>query len=224
MRLLVVEDEPFLRATLVMGLQEEGYIVDAVGDGEQAVYQAAQTDYDLLLLDLNLPRLNGLAVCAQLRGLGSQAKVLMVTARDGVHDKIAGLDAGADDYLVKPFVFEELLARLRALARRGSSSTPVLQCADLSLNPATGRVSRGGKILALSAREYALLEVLMRHPDEILSRLRIAQAIMPDETGLDSNVLDVFVSYLRGKVDKPFKLRLIHTVRGMGYVLRVPKA
>ena len=224
MRLLVVEDEPFLRATLVMGLQEEGYIVDAVGDGEQAVYQAAQTDYDLLLLDLNLPRLNGLAVCAQLRGLGSQAKVLMVTARDGVHDKIAGLDAGADDYLVKPFVFEELLARLRALARRGSSSAPVLQCADLSLNPATGRVSRGGKILALSAREYALLEVLMRHPDEILSRLRIAQAIMPDETGLDSNVLDVFVSYLRGKVDKPFKLRLIHTVRGMGYVLRVPKA
>ncbi len=223
MRLLVAEDETALRELLTAGLLEEGYTVDAVSDGQAAVLAASQTEYDLMILDLNLPRLSGFEVCQQLRDLAVETRILMLTARDGIEDRIMGLDAGADDYLVKPFIFEELLARLRALLRRKSNQQPILQIADLSLDPATGRVTRAGKVLHLSAREYALLEFLMRHPDEILGRVRIAQAIMPDETGLDSNVLDVFISYLRNKVDKPFALRLIHTVRGMGYVLRSPQ-
>jgi DNA-binding response OmpR family regulator len=220
MRVLVVEDEPNLRAALVSGLREEGYVVDESGDGEDAVYQASVGDHDLIVLDVNLPSRNGFSACAEMRGHGVKARILMLTARDGVNDKINGLDAGADDYLTKPFAFEELLARLRALSRRDSSPSPVLQVADLSLDPVSNRVTRAGRAISLSAREYALLEFLMRHPDEVLSRSRIASALWQEEMGLDSNVLDVFVSYLRAKVDKPFPKPLIQTVRGMGYVLR----
>jgi DNA-binding response OmpR family regulator len=171
------------------------------------------------VLDVSLPGRDGFSVCRELRDAGVNAGVLMLTARDGLDDKIHGLDAGADDYLTKPFAFAELLARLRALLRRGGSSAE-LRVADLMLDPASRRVTRAGRVLPLSVREYTLLEFLMRHPEEVLSRARIAQAVWSDETGLDSNVVDVFVSYLRAKVDKPFAAKLIHTVRGMGYVLR----
>jgi DNA-binding response OmpR family regulator len=218
-RVLIVEDDAQLRSALARGLREEGYVTDESGDGDDAAYQACVGEYDLIVLDVTLPARDGFAVCRELRDAGVKAGVLMLTARDGLDDKIRGLDAGADDYLTKPFAFAELLARLRALLRRGGSSAE-LRVADLMLDPASRRVVRGGRVLPLSAREYTLLEFLMRHPEEVLSRARIAQAVWADETGLDSNVVDVFVSYLRQKVDKPFGAKLIHTVRGMGYVLR----
>ena len=219
MRILIVEDDAQLRAALASGLREEGYLTDESGDASDAVYRGSIGEYDLIVLDVNLPGRDGFAVCRELRNVGVTAGVLMLTARDGLPDKISGLDAGADDYLTKPFAFAELLARLRALLRRGGSSAE-LRVADLLLDPAARRVTREGRVLPLSAREYALLELLMRHPEEVLSRARIAQSVWPDESGLDSNVVDVFVSYLRAKVDKPFTHKLIHTVRGMGYVLR----
>jgi two-component system, OmpR family, copper resistance phosphate regulon response regulator CusR len=218
-RILVVEDDAQLRSALATGLREEGYLTEESGDGDDGAYQACVGEYDLIVLDVTLPGRDGFAVCRELREAGVKACVLMLTARDGVEDKISGLDAGADDYLTKPFAFAELLARLRALLRRGGGGSE-LRVADLTLDPASRRVTRGGRVLPLSAREYALLEFLMRHPEEVLGRARIAQSVWPLETGLDSNVVDVFVSYLRQKVDKPFPTKLIHTVRGMGYVLR----
>jgi DNA-binding response OmpR family regulator len=218
-RILIVEDDAQLRTALATGLREEGYVTDESGDGDDAAFQACVGEYDLVVLDVSLPGRDGFSVCRELRDAGVKAGVLMLTARDGLEDKISGLDAGADDYLTKPFAFAELLARLRALLRRGGSSAE-LRIADLLLDPASRRVTRGGRVLPLSAREYALLEFLMRHPEEVLSRARIAQSIWAEESGLDSNVVDVFVSYLRAKVDKPFASKLIHTVRGMGYVLR----
>jgi DNA-binding response OmpR family regulator len=218
-RILIVEDDSQLRTALATGLREEGYVTDESGDGDDAAFQACVGEYDLIVLDVSLPGRDGFSVCRELRDAGVKAGVLMLTARDGLEDKISGLDAGADDYLTKPFAFAELLARLRALLRRGGSSAE-LRVADLLLDPASRRVTRGGRTLPLSAREYALLEFLMRHPEEVLSRARIAQSIWAEESGLDSNVVDVFVSYLRAKVDKPFASKLIHTVRGMGYVLR----
>ncbi len=222
MRLLVVEDNQQISAMLVRGLSEEGYVVDACSDGEEAVYRASVGQYDLIILDLGLPRRDGISVCQEMRRQGVSAGILMLTARDTLRDKISGLDAGADDYLSKPFEFEEVLARLRSLLRRGGSVS-TLTFADLSLEPAKHRVTRNGTTLELSAREYTLLEYFMRHPEEILSRTRIAEAVWEGETGLDSNVVDVYVSYLRAKVDKPFQTTLIHTVRGMGYVLRQPR-
>jgi two-component system, OmpR family, response regulator len=223
MRLLVVEDDPDLLRALATGLREEGYIVDESSDGEEAVYRASLSSHDLIVLDVGLPTRDGFSACREMRDQGVKAAILMLTARDGLRDKIDGLDAGADDYLTKPFEFEELLARLRALLRRGGSSA-LLGVGDLSLDPSNARVSRAGKVIALSAREYAMLEFLMRHPDEVLSRARIAEAVWPDDAGFDSNVVDVFVSYLRKKIDKPFEMPLLHTVRGMGYVLRSPRA
>jgi DNA-binding response OmpR family regulator len=219
MRLLLVEDEPSLRDTLARGLMEEHYVVDQAELVRNAIERAALEDYDLIVLDVNLPDGNGFDACREMRRQGVKAAVLMLTARDGVRDRIQGLDSGADDYLVKPFDFEELLARLRALTRRAGSSAELCY-ADLTLDPAKQRVERAGQLIALSAREYALLEFFMHHPEEVLSRARLVQAVWPFETGLDSNVVDVFVSYLRAKVDKPFPTALIQTVRGMGYVLR----
>ncbi len=222
MRLLVVEDDPDLLRALASGLREEGYVVDESDDGEDAVYQASLTSHDLIVLDVGLPSQDGFSACREMRAHGVKAAILMLTARDDLRDKVSGLDAGADDYLTKPFEFEELLARLRALLRRGGSSA-LLGVGDLSLDPSNARVERAGKVIALSAREYAMLEFLMRHPDEVLSRARIAEAVWPDDAGFDSNVVDVFVSYLRKKIDKPFTVALLHTVRGMGYVLRSPQ-
>jgi DNA-binding response OmpR family regulator len=219
MRLLLVEDEVALRTTLATGLREEGYVVDEASLMREASEQAALEDYDLIVLDVNLPDGSGFDACAEMRRQGVKAAVLMLTARDAVRDRIQGLDSGADDYLVKPFDFDELLARLRALSRRAGSSAE-LRYNDLSLDPAKQRVERGGQLIALSAREYALLEFFMHHPEEVLSRARLVQAVWPDEAGLDSNVVDVFMSYLRAKIDKPFATPLLQTVRGMGYVLR----
>jgi two-component system, OmpR family, response regulator len=222
MRLLVVEDDSDLRRVLTNGLREEGYVVDESEDGEDAVFQASLTPHDVIVLDVGLPSQDGFAACREMRDHGVKAAILMLTARDGLRDKIGGLDAGADDYLTKPFEFEELLARLRALLRRGGSSA-VLTVGDLCLDPSSGRVERAAKVIPLSTREYTLLEFLMRHPDEVLSRARIAQAVWPEDAGFDSNVVDVFVSYLRKKIDKPFGAPLLHTVRGMGYALRSPQ-
>jgi DNA-binding response OmpR family regulator len=219
MRLLLVEDEAALRTTLAVGLREEGYVVDEAGLVREASERAALEDYDLIVLDVNLPDGNGFDACADMRRQGVKAAVLMLTARDAVRDRIQGLDSGADDYLVKPFDFDELLARLRALSRRTGSSAE-LRYKDLSLDPAKQRVERDGQLIALSAREYTLLEFFMHHPEEVLSRARLVQAVWPDEAGLDSNVVDVFMSYLRAKIDKPFAKPLLQTVRGMGYVLR----
>jgi two-component system, OmpR family, copper resistance phosphate regulon response regulator CusR len=219
MRLLVVEDTERLSSMLVRGLSEEGYVVDACSDGEDAVYRAVVAKYDLIILDVGLPRRDGISACREMRRQGVTASILILTARDSLQDKVGGLDAGADDYLTKPFEFEELLARLRSLARRGGQ-TAVLRFADLTLDPAKHKVERAGMTLDLSAREYTLLAYFLRHPEEILSRTRIAEAVWEGEAGLDSNVVDVYVSYLRAKVDKPFETALLHTVRGMGYVLR----
>ena len=220
MRLLLVEDNLELSAELLRGLSEEGYTVDTSGDGEDALYRATITEYDLIVLDYMLPRRDGVSAARQMRRIGVRSAILMLTARDSLQDKVLGLDAGVDDYLTKPFEFEELLARLRAISRRGGG-TSVLKFADLSLDPSRHRAERAGQRLDLSAREYALLEFFLRHPEEILSRTRIAEAIWEGESGLDSNVVDVYVSYLRNKVDRPFQTILIHTVRGMGYVLRL---
>ncbi|MDL2345803.1 response regulator transcription factor [Deinococcus sp. MIMF12] len=223
MRVLVVEDNPRLSGLLVRGLAEEGYAVDACADGEEAVERAAVGDYDLIVLDVMLPRRDGVSACAAMRRSGVRAGILMLTARDTLRDKVAGLDAGADDYLTKPFELGELLARLRALLRRGAGGEAALTVADLRLDPVGKRVERAGQRVELSAREYALLEFLMRHPGQVLSRARIVEAVWQDDSALDGNVVDVYVSYLRAKLDKPFGTPLLHTVRGMGYVLRGPE-
>jgi DNA-binding response OmpR family regulator len=219
MRVLVVEDTERLSSMLVRGLSEEGYIVDACPDGEEAVYRAVIAKYDLIILDVGLPRRDGISACREMRRQGVTSSILILTARDSLHDKVGGLDAGADDYLTKPFEFEELLARLRSLLRRGGQSA-VLHFADLKLDPAKHRVERQGTPIDLSAKEYTLLAYFLHHPEQILSRTRIAEAVWEGESGLDSNVVDVYMSYLRAKVDKPFATPLLHTVRGMGYVLR----
>jgi DNA-binding response OmpR family regulator len=220
MKILVVEDNSRISALLVRGLTEEGYVVDACSDGEVALYRAAVNSYDLIVLDVSLPSRDGISVCQEIRRQGITSSILMLTARDTLQDKISGLDAGADDYITKPFEYEELLARLRALLRRGTGST-VLVFADLTLDPAKHCVERAGRLIELSAREYRLLEYFMRHPNEILSRTRIAEYVWAGEAGLDSNVVDVYISYLRAKIDKPFKHSLIQTIRNMGYTLRI---
>ena len=223
MRVLVVEDNARLSGVLVRGLVEEGYAVDACADGEEAVERAAVGGYDLIVLDVMLPRRDGISACAAMRRAGVTAGILLLTARDTLRDKVAGLDAGADDYLTKPFEFEELLARLRSLLRRGQGGEARLTLGDLTLDPVSKRAERAGRRLDLSAREYALLEFLLRHPGQVLSRTRIVEAVWQDDSALDGNIVDVYVSYLRAKVDKPFGSPLVHTVRGMGYVLRAPE-
>ena len=221
MRFLVVEDETKMAALLRRGLEEEGYAVDIASTGTEGLWAATENPYDAILLDVMLPELDGFEVCRQLRARGRWAPVLMLTARDDVRDRVQGLDAGADDYLVKPFSFSELLARLRALIRRGARERPaILSVSDLALDPATRRVSRGGTEIALTAREFALLEMFLRHPGEVLSRTRILEHVWDFAFDGDSNVVDVYVRYLREKVDRPFGRDSIETIRGMGYRLR----
>jgi DNA-binding response OmpR family regulator len=222
MRVLIAEDNERVSSLLVRGLSEEGYVVDACSDGEDAIYRATVGQYDLIVLDVGLPLKDGISACQEMRRQGVTSSILMLTARDTLRDKISGLDAGADDYLTKPFEFDELLARLRSLLRRGGSSA-LLTFADLTVDPSKHRVERNGIQIELSAKEYTLLEFFMRHQEEMLSRTRIAEAVWEGETGLDSNVVDVYVSYLRAKIDKPFAVALIQTVRGMGYVLRLSR-
>jgi two-component system OmpR family response regulator len=221
LRVLVVEDEAKMAGLLKRGLEEEGYAVDMAGDGKEALWLATENPYDAVVLDVMLPDLDGFEICRRLRETGRWSPVLMLTARDGVADRVSGLDAGADDYLTKPFSFAELLARLRALVRRGAAERPpVLRVGDLTLDPATRRVGRGGAPIDLTAKEFALLEYLMRHRGEVLSRTRLIEHVWDFAYEGDSNVVDVYIRYLREKVDRPFAADSIETVRGAGYRLR----
>jgi len=222
-RLLVVEDEPGIVAFLRQGLTEEGFAVDVATDGEAAVDFALSAPYDVIILDLILPRKDGLEVCGELRRRGLATPILMLTARGTVDDKVQGLYAGADDYLVKPFAFPELLARLRALLRRPASALPaVLKVGDLSLDPGARRAERAGALIDLTPREFSLLELFMRHPGQVLTRTRIAEHIWNFDFCCQSNVVDVYVSYLRRKIEAGFQTKLVHTVRGVGYKMEVP--
>jgi len=221
MRVLVVEDDVKMSGLLRRGLEEEGYAVDLVGTGADALWAGAENPYDAIVLDVMLPDLDGFEVCRRLRTGGHWAPVLMLTARTGVRDRVAGLDAGADDYLTKPFSFSELFARVRALVRRGAGERPaILRSGDLVLDPASRRVARGGVVVELTAKELALLEYFMRRPGEVLSRSRIIEHVWDFGYDGDSNVVDVYVRYLREKVDRPFRRDTIETVRGSGYRLR----
>jgi two-component system, OmpR family, response regulator len=222
-RVLVVEDEVKLASLIRRGLREEGVLADVAIKGEDALWMAAATAYDVVVLDLMLPGIDGFETCRRLRGDGVQTPILMLTARDAVDDRIAGLDTGADDYLVKPFDFGELLARLRALARRGPAEHgPVLSVGDLELDPATRRVTRAGRDIALSTKEFQLLELFMRHPGEVLTRYQLLEGAWDTEYEHRSNVIDVYVRYLREKVDRPFGVDTLETVRGAGYRLKAP--
>ena len=221
MRVLIVEDELRMASLIRRGLMGEGIAADTVASGEEALWRAQAHDYDAIVLDVMLPGLNGFETCRRLRTDGVWAPVLMLTARDAVSDRVAGLDSGADDYLSKPFAFAELLARLRALARRGDRDRPaVLEVGDLRLDPATREVSRDGSEIRLSAKEFALLETFMRHPGEVLSRLHLLEHAWDFAYDNRSNVIDVFVRRLRQKIDKPFGCASLQTVRGAGYRLR----
>jgi two-component system OmpR family response regulator len=221
MRALVVEDGSKMAALLRRGLQEEGFAVDVAATGEDGAWLGTENDYDVVLLDVMLPDVDGFEVCRRLRAADRWAPILMLTARDAVQDRVAGLDAGADDYLTKPFSFDELFARVRALLRRGPSERPsVLAVGDLSLDPATRRVLLGDVEIDLTPKEFGLLELFLRHPGEVLSRTRILEHVWDFAYDGDSNVVDVYVRYLREKVDRPFDRRSIETVRGVGYRLR----
>jgi two-component system OmpR family response regulator len=221
MRILVVEDEPKMANLLARGLREEGHAVDVTDRGEEALWMARAVHYDVVVLDVMLPGMDGFETCRRLRDEEVWASVLLLTARDAVDDRITGLDSGADDYLVKPFAFAELLARLRALRRRAPVERPVeLQVGELRLDPAGRRAWRGEHELDLSPKEFALLEVFMGHPGEVLSRLRLLEGAWDMAYELRSNVIDVYVRYLREKIDKPFGRASLETVRGVGYRLR----
>ena len=221
MRILVVEDELKMAALLRRGLAEEGHAVDVACTGDDGVWMAQAAEYDAIVLDLMLPGLDGVSVCRRWRENGVWAPVLMLTARDAIEDRVAGLDAGADDYLQKPFSFVELLARLRALARRGAPERPlVLEVGDLRLDPTSRQVWRADSEIGLSATEFALLEAFMRRPGDVLSRLQLLEHAWDYAYETRSNVVDVYVRYLREKIDRPFGLRSLETVRGAGYRLR----
>ena len=221
MRVLIVEDDPRMADLLRRGLREEGDVVDVTDRGEDAIWMADTVEYDAIVLDILLPGIDGFEVCRRLRDAKVWAPVLMLTARDAVEDRVAGLDTGADDYLIKPFSFEELAARLRAVTRRGTPERPtVLQVGDLRLDPATRQVWRGDKEVSLSSTEFALLEALMTRAGQVLSRLQLLERGW--DLGFDprSNVVDVYVRHLRNKIDRPFGVHSIETLRGAGYRLR----
>jgi two-component system OmpR family response regulator len=220
-RVLIVEDELRMASLIRRGLLGEGISADIVTSGEDALWRAKVSDHDVIVLDVMLPGLDGFETCRQLRADGVWAPVLMLTARDAVGDRVAGLDSGADDYLVKPFAFAELLARLRALARRGDHERPtVLEVGDLRLDPATRMVSRRGTEILLSAREFALLETFMRRPGDVLTRLHLLEHAWDSAYDNRSNVIEVFVGRLRRKIDDPFGCASLETIRGAGYRLR----
>jgi heavy metal response regulator len=221
MRILVVEDEKKVASFLKKGLEEEYYAVDCAYDGEEALYMVEANDYDLVILDIMLPKIDGLEVLKGVRDKGLPLPVLMLTAKDSVEDVVKGLDAGGDDYLTKPFAFAELLARVRALLRRkGREPTGELRVADLVLDPVTHAVSRGGQEIDLTAKEYALLEYLMRHANRVVTRTMISEHVWDYHFDPMTNVIDVYVNHLRKKVDLDSSQRLIHTIRGVGYTLK----
>ncbi len=221
MRVLIVEDEVKLASLIRKGFREEGLLADVAIKGEDALWMAGANTYDAIVLDVMLPGIDGFETCGRLRAAGVATPILMLTARDAVEDRIAGLDTGADDYLAKPFDFGELLARLRALARRGPTERPpVLRVGDLELDPASHIVRRGESEIPLRGKELQLLEVFMRHPGEVLSRYQLLEGAWDMGYEHKSNVIDVYVRYLREKVDRPFGVETIETVRGAGYRLK----
>jgi two-component system, OmpR family, response regulator MprA len=220
MRILVVDDEPSVRTALQRALSPEGYEVDLAADGAEALDRLAIAPPDAVVLDVSMPHVDGLEVCRRMRQAGDRTPVLMLTARDAIDDRVEGLDAGADDYLVKPFALRELRARLRALLRRVDRATDALRYADLSLEPVAHEVRRGARRVELSRTEFNLLELFMRHPRQVLTRTQIFEAVWGYDFGATSNALGVYMGYLRRKTELAGEPRLLHTVRGVGYVLR----
>lgn len=221
MRVLVVEDEKKVARFIQQGLEEEHYAVDVAHDGERGLQMAEAENYDLLILDVMLPKMNGIELVKALRAKPKTTPVLLLTAKTATEDKVAGLDSGADDYLTKPFAFEELLARVRSLLRRGSfEKSIILKVADLELDTVKHKAKRGGKTIELTAKEYSLLEYLMRNKDRVLSRTIISEHIWDYNFDTGTNIIDVYVNHLRNKIDEGFEPKLIHTVRGVGYVMK----
>lgn len=222
MRFLLIEDEPRVARFIAKGLREHGYAVDTAEEGEEALYKVSISEYDLIILDLMLPGKSGFQVCQELRDAGIKFPILMLTARDAIEDRVRGLDSGADDYLAKPFDFNELLARLRALLRRTKDLRPaLLEIADLTLNTTNHSVARAGKTISLTAKEYSLLEFFMLREGKVVSRIEIAEHVWDENFDPFSNVIDVYVRRLRKKIDDDSDLPLIHTRRGEGYILSV---
>jgi two-component system, OmpR family, copper resistance phosphate regulon response regulator CusR len=220
MRVLLVEDDRRIAGFVAKGLRENAYAVDTASDGEEAVYQASINDYDVIILDVMLPIKDGFAVCRELRAAGSTTPILMLTARDAIDDRVCGLDFGADDYLVKPFDFNELLARLRALLRRNSEIRPAkIAVADLEIDAAAQRVWRCGREITLTTKEYALLEYLAREHNRVVGRAEIAEHVWDENFDAFSNLIEVYINRLRSKIDVGFSPHLIHTRRGAGYIL-----
>ncbi len=221
MRILIVEDEKSLADILKKGLEEEGYVVDVAYNGEEGRYFAKNEPSDLMILDIMLPFVDGMTILREIRKRGVKTPVLMLTAKDTLTDKVAGLDAGADDYLTKPFTFEELLARIRALLRRNSDvKTSLITIGDLTINRATREVKRAGRHIMMSAKEYSLLEYMAIHSNVVLDRITLTEHLYDQDFNLDSNVIDVFINRIRNKIERRHKTQLIHTVRGAGYVLK----
>lgn len=221
MHLLIVEDEKSLADIIRKGLEEEGYAVDVAYDGEEGLFMAENEPSDLIILDIMLPLVDGITILKRIRKRGIRTPVLLLTARGAVTDKVAGLDSGADDYLTKPFSFEELLARIRALLRRDSDvKTSVIVVEDLTIDMAARQVKRGGREIQLSAREYALLEYMALNKNKALSRTTLSEHLYDHDFDLDSNVIDVFINRIRNKIDRGFRKNLIHTLRGAGYILK----
>jgi DNA-binding response OmpR family regulator len=219
MRVLIVEDEQKVASFIRKGLQQEGYAVDVVGDGEEGAYQTENFDYDVVILDLMLPKLPGLEVLKKIRARDLNLPVLILTAKGAVEDKVTGLDSGASDYLVKPFAFAELSARMRALLRRGAQESTILRLADLEMNTATRIVTRAGRKINLKPKEFSLLEFLLRNARRTVTRTMIIEHVWDIHFDSVSNVVDVHINSLRNKVDRGFSIALIHTIRGVGYIL-----
>lgn len=221
MRITLIEDEKQLANIVKKGLEEEGYSVDVAHDGEEGLYMVENYPSDVVILDVMLPLLDGFSILSSMRKKGIKTPVLLLTARDTITDKIKGLDSGADDYLTKPFEFGELLARIRALIRRKADiQDTIIRIGDLEINTANREIKRGGKTIQLSAKEYAMLQYMAYNKDKIVSRTDLIEHIYDENFDTNSNVLDVYVNFLRNKIDKGFKKKLIHTVRGAGYILK----
>jgi len=221
MRILIVEDEEALACIIRKGLEEEGYAVDVACNGDDGLFMALYEPSDLIVLDIMLPMIDGMTILKKVRQAGIKTPVILLTAKDAIMDKVTGLDSGADDYLTKPFLFEELLARIRALLRRSSEAgSSVIEIDDLRIDMASHEVIRAGRPISLTAKEYSLLQYMALNRNRVLSRTRLTEHIYNEEFDLDSNVIDVFINRLRNKVDKGFAKKIIHTVRGAGYILK----
>jgi len=224
MRILIIEDENSLLGIISKRLRTEGYYIDTASDGEEGLYYVKIADYDLIVLDLMLPKIDGITILEKLRNRKIATPVLILTAKDSIHDRVTGLDAGADDYLVKPFSIDELLARIRALLRRqGENKDNILTEDDLVVDTLTHRVVRGGREIEMTSKEYAILEYMIRNKGQILSRAQIAEHAWNFDFDCDSNIINVYIRYLRGKIDDGFENKLLHTVRGSGYLLKHKK-